>query len=1035
MQYFRSKFGKNLYVMSGLRPGSTVAGSGNTSNHASGDAVDISTPTIAGATQANPPPRTNVDALHSFIARHLPAPPRLDFLWRTMQGGNHFNHIHLGLSPAVTQTVAAARAWIAKNFPEGDVFGGAGVKLRKIAGTEGPMKNIAKALIEKITKAANRFIDSRMDASMGDFGGPGPDSVPLGPGGAGQKIFNYFKDRGFTDNQAAAWVGNFFQESGLDPGAIQSGGPGRGLAQWGGGRFTALQNFAAQRGTPWQNMQTQLDFVWHELQGTEGSAFRSIKAARSLQQAVDAIGQDYERFGISGDRYGPAMTALEQYSRDADHGPKRRAMGGFVGSYAKGGELPGRDGQPVPIIAHAGEWVLNKMQQSKLASIMGTSANQLKKMLGFGLEGKSHFADGGEVNPEVRRLQGIKRGNYEFPLINPTDLDDISREVSRVYRAISNISRKGKAGKSLDRFIKNIRAMTDDDGWLDQMGVAIENLGTKIERSASLAAVGLRRVGRRLVGAKPLEDAVQIADNAIKGFNEIGKALAEQRRESIRGLRKINAQIARIERGGVSKNEQDDYTTLLAARQKFRDTLDSNDDAVAENYAARFEARQDKFNAQTEAALRDSEGRSKTAEIASRIAALIGDSGGVARAGEAQLAALRDQQVVLERRATEAAQKAARDPRWREIADELAERVQDGAAAIQEQIAANFTAAVDAANKQFEQGQRVTGIFGRLIDVRERAGDRLGAARNRISLSEGREGILGDQRARLDALRQRAVAEGNIGAVSDLTDQINDLTVQMVEEQQTRKELIATYRATATAIITGQSGAATGFIGAAQNIASILGNISGVAADLLPFLKQTATVLAGAAKSLADNVREAIKGNEFGGTGSNLLRQLVAAFQQGPKAFAETLSALGPALAAAAAGMGDEQAAAFNALINSMIDNTTAVADNTLAIQEANPESDAQSFASTAWTQFRTAIFSGAGGLLPQYASSVPNMSSPASSFSPSSPVTPFTRSAGGEQYHLNVTSPTEVLDPNDVGRQLAFARNTGTFTRTTGKP
>jgi hypothetical protein len=30
---------------------------------------------------------------------------------------------------------------------------------------------------------------------------------------------------------------------------------------------------------------------------------------------------------------------------------------------------------------------------------------------------------------------------------------------------------------------------------------------------------------------------------------------------------------------------------------------------------------------------------------------------------------------------------------------------------------------------------------------------------------------------------------------------------------------------------------------------------------------------------------------------------------------------------------------------------------------------------------------------------------------------------ADGDTYHLNVTTPTEVLNPTDVGRQLAFYR------------
>ena len=74
MQYFRSKLRKNIYVMSGARPGS-VTTSGNTSNHAAGDAVDVSSPGhIAGAAPSDPPPRAKRRCPASL---HLALHPRL----------------------------------------------------------------------------------------------------------------------------------------------------------------------------------------------------------------------------------------------------------------------------------------------------------------------------------------------------------------------------------------------------------------------------------------------------------------------------------------------------------------------------------------------------------------------------------------------------------------------------------------------------------------------------------------------------------------------------------------------------------------------------------------------------------------------------------------------------------------------------------------------------------------------------------------------------------------------------------------------
>ncbi len=82
--------------------------------------------------------------------------------------------------------------------------------------------------LEKVRKGANSFMDSKAGDSV-----PGGATPDLGGGGVGKQIFEFFRGVGFSANQAAAWVGNFQQESGLNPAIVQPGGEGHGLAQWG----------------------------------------------------------------------------------------------------------------------------------------------------------------------------------------------------------------------------------------------------------------------------------------------------------------------------------------------------------------------------------------------------------------------------------------------------------------------------------------------------------------------------------------------------------------------------------------------------------------------------------------------------------------------------------------------------------------------------------------------------------------------------------------------------------------------------------
>ncbi|MDB4396191.1 phage tail tip lysozyme [bacterium] len=85
----------------------------------------------------------------------------------------------------------------------------------------------------------------------------------------------YIADRlikgGITPTAAVGIVANLKAESNLNPAIKQyGGGPGRGLAQWErGGRFDTdrinLVKFAKSRGTDWTDLDTQIDFILHEM--------------------------------------------------------------------------------------------------------------------------------------------------------------------------------------------------------------------------------------------------------------------------------------------------------------------------------------------------------------------------------------------------------------------------------------------------------------------------------------------------------------------------------------------------------------------------------------------------------------------------------------------------------------------------------------------------------------------------------------------------------------------------------------------------
>jgi hypothetical protein len=122
-----------------------------------------------------------------------------------------------------------------------------------------------------------------------------------------QDAMKYFVGKGYEPHKAAGIVANLIAESGrsLNPNAVNKG-DGRdgsdsiGIGQWNGPRAIALKQFAAAQGKPWNDLGVQLDFVDHELRGTEAKAGAMLNAARTPEEAARAMlhyerPKDYER--------------------------------------------------------------------------------------------------------------------------------------------------------------------------------------------------------------------------------------------------------------------------------------------------------------------------------------------------------------------------------------------------------------------------------------------------------------------------------------------------------------------------------------------------------------------------------------------------------------------------------------------------------------------------------------------------------------------------------------------------------------------
>ena len=156
-----------------------------------------------------------------------------------------------------------------------------------------------------------------------------PEHSEAALGSKARTALNFFVAKGLTEIQAAGVVGNLMQESSVRPTAVEyGGGPGRGIAQWSiGGRWNVGTNsvvsFASRRGADRWALQTQLDFIWHELSVVGGFGLTELRNAATITQAVTAFQNKYEKCGTCAQskRIQYANQALRDYGgANADPG-------------------------------------------------------------------------------------------------------------------------------------------------------------------------------------------------------------------------------------------------------------------------------------------------------------------------------------------------------------------------------------------------------------------------------------------------------------------------------------------------------------------------------------------------------------------------------------------------------------------------------------------------------------------------------------------------------------------------------------------
>ena len=111
-----------------------------------------------------------------------------------------------------------------------------------------------------------------------------------------KKALEFFQSKGLNAFQAAGIVGNLIHESGLNTTIKGDGGKAFGIAQWHPDRQKGLKELAKLKGTDISDFDTQLEYVWQELNSTEKKALDKLLNSKNTQEATMAF-MSYERPG------------------------------------------------------------------------------------------------------------------------------------------------------------------------------------------------------------------------------------------------------------------------------------------------------------------------------------------------------------------------------------------------------------------------------------------------------------------------------------------------------------------------------------------------------------------------------------------------------------------------------------------------------------------------------------------------------------------------------------------------------------------
>jgi hypothetical protein len=899
------------------------------------------------------------------------------------------------------------------------------IEVPKVAGLTGQMKKVAQGALNKVTKAANQYLQNVIGSL------PSPE--------------------GFSEGNTS--------------GAMSVGGSGGTSSknEHLGREMMIKFGFPASEWNDLQKLWTQESGWSDTAENNPSMGWLASGNASGIPQS-DGNGPVYKK----GDAKEQILWGLKYIKRR--YGTIAKAWASEVAnhSYAAGGQIKRMfmaaggtiapwGGRPVEITAHEGERVMNPMQYDEAARLAGTNAAGLDRHMGFdGGQPRQHFEVGGHIKnwwgTHQRTQQPITRASVttSVPDLNRLSTSAITNNsgISNLFKTVSNgfnvLNRLDKkSATATGAFAQYVKALTEaETGVLAKVQEGFAAMTSRLNAAAAKASF------KKLAGSKTLFSSaspLQQTDQSLKNLTTERKSLEEETKFIENAEKQIQKRIAALKKKKQTKGVKEELKQLVTANNAFAKALISTEEQIQQNIEAAAQATQeriqDKLNAVsdeygTSAANLQSQQGAKQA--LGRYSELPSIDAQISKNAQEHINAL--QGVLQEAEASGNQEmvstiKQEMDSLRQTVTEAAAQFIADEEQAIQQQAGIQTsTAGLDQVRAQISAAQGNYGAQGAYA---------LSGYQTEVSSIHTQ--LSGDK-----ALLKQAEAEGNEGQIATLTEAINNLEGALLTNEQAIKDNTSIVTQAYVSQVTRQGQFSTGIYGGLISLIQTAGQITGatnVGAEAKLYEQSN--------KSLGNTNKELISGSSSGGP-----QGLESFLKENNIQGVPNLSGLsGEALMNAIAGMNipqiesqmdPAQQQVFEQIISSLVQNTEQIEVNNKELAGLNGQlTQLQTFSTSMFGKLRDSVFTGVGGLLPTYAESLGVPANPNNpgltgagyletpKAEPKQIVTPQQLTAQAlaeaankksptvENMINNFTHPVEVVDPHNFGKKVAFSMKT----------